>query len=38
LGGSSPALERRGFRYVVISNYRNVVESLRANGKRAIHG
>ena len=33
-----PAFERRGFRYVVITQQRNEVDRLRANGVTAIYG
>ena len=34
----APALDRRGFRYAVISTDRRTVEQLRARGKAAIYG
>jgi CPA2 family monovalent cation:H+ antiporter-2 len=34
----APALDRRGFRYIVISTDRRTVERLRARGKHAIYG
>jgi CPA2 family monovalent cation:H+ antiporter-2 len=34
----APALERRGFRYIVITNNRRDVEALRLEGKLALYG